>query len=184
MVDHLPASAKVPTPLKFFGYIAGADGHLTYSQDVNRYMRALEAASPRVKVFSIGKSEEGREMIAVAVAGDETIANLDHYRDITKRLADPRTLTDTDAARLISDGKPVYYITGSIHSPETGSPEMLMELAYRLAVEESALVRKIRDNAIVLITPVVEVDGRDRQLDFSRCPDANPNRPVSPSVYR
>ena len=67
MVDHLPASAKVPTPLKFLGYIAGAEGHLTYAEDVNRYMRALEAASPRVKVFSIGKSEEGREMIAVAV---------------------------------------------------------------------------------------------------------------------
>jgi len=183
MVDHLPASAKVPTPLKFFGYIAGAEGHLTYSQDVNRYMRALEAASPRVKVFSIGKSEEGREMIAVAVGADDTIAHLDRYRDITKRLADPRSLTDAEASKLVADGKPIYYITGSIHSPETGSPEMLMELAYRLAVEESPLVRKIRDNAIVLITPVVEVDGRDRQLDLSRWRDANPNRPVSPLVY-
>ncbi|HEV7486035.1 MAG TPA: M14 family zinc carboxypeptidase [Thermoanaerobaculia bacterium] len=183
MVDHLPASAKVPTPLKFFGYIAGAEGHLTYSEDVNRYMRALEGASPRVKVFSIGKSEEGREMIAVAVGADDTIAHLDRYRDITKRLADPRSLTDADASRLVADGKPIYYITGSIHSPETGSPEMLMELAYRLAVEEAPLVRKIRDNAIVLITPVVEVDGRDRQLDLSRWRDANPNRPVPPLVY-
>ena len=183
MVDHLPASAKVPTPLKFFGYIAGAEGHLTYSEDVNRYMRALEGASPRVKVFSIGKSEEGREMIAVAVGSDESIAHLDHYRDITKRWADPRTLTDGDASKLLADGKPIYYITGSIHSPETGSPEMLMELAYRLAVEESPLVRKIRDNAIVLITPVIEVDGRDRQLDLSRWRDANPNRPVPPLVY-
>lgn len=183
MVDHLPASAKVPTPLKFFGYIAGAEGHLTYSEDVNRYMRALEAASPRVKVFSIGKSEEGREMIVVAVGADDTIAHLDRYRDITKRLADPRSLTDADASKLVADGKPIYYITGSIHSPETGSPEMLMELAYRLAVEESPLVRKIRDNAIVLITPVVEVDGRDRQLDLSRWRDANPNRPVPPLVY-
>ncbi len=183
MVDHLPASATVPTPLKFFGYIAGADGHLTYSQDVNRYMRALEAASPRVKVFSIGKSEEGREMIAVAIAGNETIANLDHYRDITKRLADPRKLTDDDAAKLINSGKPVYYITGSIHSPETGSPEMLMELAYRLAVEDSPLIRNIRDNVIVVITPVVEVDGRDRQLDLARWREANPKRPVPPLVY-
>jgi hypothetical protein len=183
MVDHLPASAKVPTPLKFFGYIAGAEGHLTYSEDVNRYMRALEAASPRVKVFSIGKSEEGREMIAVAVGADESIAHLDRYRDITKRLADPRSLTDADASKLVAEGKPIYYITGSIHSPETGSPEMLMELAYRLAVEESPLLRKIRDNAIVLVTPVVEVDGRDRQLDLSRWRDANPNRPVPPLVY-
>jgi Zinc carboxypeptidase len=183
MVDHLPASARVPTPLKFFGYIAGADGHLTYSQDVNRYMRALEAASPRVKVFSIGKSEEGREMIAVAVASDETIAHLDRYRDVTKRLADPRKLTDDEASRLIATGKPIYYMTGSIHSPETGSPEMLMELAYRLAVEESPLIRKIRDNVIVLITPVVETDGRDRQVDLARWRDANPDRPVPPLVY-
>jgi hypothetical protein len=182
MVDHLPASSRVPTPLKFFGYIAGADGHLTYSEDVNRYMRALEAASPRVKVFSIGKSEEGREMIAVAIGADDTIAHLDRYRDITKRLADPRTLND-DAAKLIAAGKPIYFITGSIHSPETGSPEMLMELAYRLAVEESALVKKIRDNAIVLITPVVETDGRDRQVDLARWRDANPKRPVPPLVY-
>ncbi len=183
MVDHLPASAHVPTPLKFFGYVAGADGHLTYSQDVNRYMRALEAASPRVKVLSIGKSEEGREMIAVAVGSDEAIAHLDHYRDITKRLADPRKLTDDDASKLIASGKPIYYITGSIHSPETGSPEMLMELAYRLAVEDSPLIRKIRDNVIVVITPVVEVDGRDRQVDLARWRDANPNRPVPPLVY-
>src|SRR5437763_1525555 len=146
-------------------------------------MRALEAASRGVKVFPIGKSEEGREMIAVAVGADDTIAHLDRYRDITKRLADPRLLTDADASKLIADGKPIYYITGSIHSPETGSPEMLMELAYRLAVEDSPLIRKIRDNAIVLITPVVEVDGRDRQLDLSRWRDANPNRPVPPLVY-
>jgi hypothetical protein len=183
MVDHLPASAKVPTPLKFFGYIAGAEGHLTYSQDVNRYMRALEAASPRVKVFSIGKSEEGREMIAVAIASNETIANLDHYKDITRRLADPRKLTDADASKLIAAGKPIYYITGSMHSPETGSPEMLMELAYRLAVEDSALVKSIRDNVITLITPVIETDGRDRQLDLARWRAANPGRPVPPLVY-
>src|SRR5881398_2188379 len=94
MVDHLPASSRVPTPLKFLGYIAGAENHLTYAEDVYRYMRALEAASPRVKVFSIGKSEEGREMILVAISSDQNIANLDKYRDITRRLADPRKLTD------------------------------------------------------------------------------------------
>src|SRR5437764_10156523 len=92
MVDHLPASARVPTPLKFLGYIAGAENHLTYAEDVYRYMRAVEAASPRVKVFSIGKTEEGREMIVVAVSSDETIANLDRYHDITAKVADPRRI--------------------------------------------------------------------------------------------
>ncbi|HEY8713566.1 MAG TPA: M14 family zinc carboxypeptidase, partial [Thermoanaerobaculia bacterium] len=133
LVDHLPASATVPTPLKFLGYIAGAEGHLTYAEDVYRYMRALEAASPRVKVFSIGKSEEGREMILVAVSNEQTISSLDRYRDVTRKLSDPRNLSDADARQLIAAGKPMYYATGAMHSPETGSPEMLMELAYRLA---------------------------------------------------
>src|ERR1041385_5661599 len=132
MVDHLPASSRVPTPLKFLGYIAGAENHLTYAEDVYRYMRALEAASPRVKVFSIGKTEEGREMILVAVSSEETIRNLDTYRDITRRLADPRKTTDAEAEKLAATGKPLYYATGAMHSPETGSPEMLMESAYRL----------------------------------------------------
>src|SRR5436189_6385252 len=175
MVDHLPASSRVPTPLKFLGYIAGAENHLTYAEDVYRYLRALAAASPRVKVFSIGKTEEGREMILVAVSSEQTIANLDKYRDITRRLADPRKITDAEAATLVAEGKPMYYATGAMHSPETGSPEMLMELAYRLAVDESPAIRKIRDNVIFLITPVLEVDGRDRHVDPSRYRPANPN---------
>jgi len=183
LVDHLPASATVPSPLKFHGYIAGAEGKLTYAEDVHRYMRALEAASPRVKVFSIGQSEEGREMILVAIANEETIANLDRYRDVTKRLSDPRNLKDEAARQLIAFGKPMYHATGALHSPETGSPEMLMELAYRLAVEETPFIRQIRDNVITLITPVLEVDGRNRQVDLWRYREANPNVPTPPLVY-
>jgi len=183
LVDHLPASSRVPTPLQFLGYIAGAENHLTYAEDVYRYMRAVEAASPRVRVFSIGKSEEGREMIAVAVSNEQTIANLDRYRDITRQLADPRKISDEQAQRLIGEGKPVYYATGAIHSPETGSPEMLMELVYRLAVEDTPLIRKIRDNVIFLTTPVLEADGRDRQVDLARYRLQNPKLPTPPLVY-
>src|SRR5688500_6966521 len=159
LVDHLPSSTTVPTPLKFNGYIAGAEGRLTYAEDVHRYMRALDEASPRVKVFSIGQSEEGREMILVAIADDATIANLDRFRDITRRLSDPRKLSDADARALIAEGKPMYYATGAMHSTETGSPEMLMQLAYRLAVDEGPMIRSIRENVITLFTPVLEVDG-------------------------
>ena len=183
MVDHLPLSSTVPTPLKFLGYIAGAENHLTYAEDVYRYMRALEAASPRVKVFSIGKSEERREMILVAVSSEQNIASLEHYKDVTRRLSDPRTISDVDAGRLADEGKPMYYATGAMHSPETGSPEMLMELVYRLAVEETPLIRKIRDNVIFLTTPVLEVDGRDRQVDLSRYRLQNPKVPTPPLVY-
>src|SRR6476646_2768217 len=146
-------------------------------------MRALEAASPRVKVFSIGKSEEGLAMIRVAVSNEQTIASLDRYRDITRKLSDPRGLSDADARQLIATGKPMYYATGAMHSPETGSPEMLMELAYRLAVEDTPFIRNIRDNVIFLITPVLEVDGRDRMVDLWHYREKNPNVPTPPLMY-
>jgi hypothetical protein len=183
LVDHLPASDTVPSPLEFNGYIAGAEGKLTYAEDVYRYMRALEKASPRVKVFSIGQSEEGREFIVVAVASEETIASLDRYADITRKLADPRKIGADEARALIAQGKPFYWATGAMHSPETGSPEMLMELAFRLAVEDTPFIRAIRDNVITLITPVLEVDGRDRQVDLWRYREANPTLPTPPLIY-
>src|SRR3989442_6360505 len=161
LTDHLPADTRVPTPLKVLGYVPGTVGHLSYVADITRYFRALDDASPRVKGFELGKSDEGRPMIVAAIADSATIAQLDHYPDITAALADPRRLTADSAQRLIAAGKPIYYATGSIHSPETGSPEMLMELAYRLAVEGTPLGRQICESIITRITPVTELDERD-----------------------
>jgi len=166
LVSTLPASATVPTPLKVLGYVPGTLGRLSYVADLNRYFDALAAAAPnRVKKFSLGKSEEGRESIVVAISDDANIAKLEQNRLALGQLADPRGLAPADRARLIRETKPVYWLSGSIHSPETGSPEMLMELAYRLAVDESDFVKDIRANVITLITPVTEVDGRDREVD-------------------
>ncbi len=165
-VNYLPYAPSVPTPLEVLGHIAGAADVLSYSSDVYKYMRALDAASPRVKVFTIGKTEEGRDWILVAVADEKTIASIDRYKQINARLADPRRITEAEAQRLIRQAKPIYYATGGMHSGETGSVEMLMELAYRLAVDESPFIRAIRENSIVLITPVLEVDGRDKQVDI------------------
>jgi len=165
LVDHLPSSKSVPTPLKALGYVPGSPGHLSHVAEINNYFRSVERASPRVKVFSLGKSEEGREMIVAAVADENTIKHLDEYRQMLGKLADPRGLSPNERARLIKDAKPIYWLSGSIHSPETGSPEMLTELLYRLAVEETRFIRSIRNNTITLITPQTEVDGRDREVD-------------------
>lgn len=165
LTDHLPDDPRVPSPLDVLGYVPGTIGRLGYVAQINRYFRALAAASPRVRIFDAGLSDERREMITVAIADSATIADLDRYRDITRRLTDPRGLTEPDARGLIAQGKPFYHLTGSIHSPETGSPEMLMELAYRLVVEDTPLIRGIRERVVTLITPVQEVDGRDRMVD-------------------
>jgi hypothetical protein len=166
LVDHLPASATVPTPLKFFGHIIGATGALDHAADLHRYYAALAKAAPRrAKLFTIGKTEEGREMVMLAIADEATLAKLDTYKGYLHELTDPRTTSETRARQLIATAKPIYYITSGIHSPEAGGPEMLMELAYRLIVEESPFIQNIRNNVITLITPVVEVDGREKYVD-------------------
>ncbi len=174
-IDYLPASDTAPTPLDVLGHIAGARDILTYTKDINRYLRALAEASPRVELFPGGTSEEGRERIYVVISDEETIANLDKYKTINAKLADPRKISDQEAEALIQDAKVMYWATGAMHSGETGSPEMLMELAYRLAVDEGEFIRTIRDNAIVLITPVLEVDGREKMVDLSMAPRKDPD---------
>ncbi len=185
LTDYLPASKTVPTPKAVLGDVSGAPGILPYAEDVYRYMRMLEKASPRVKVYSIGKSEEGREMIAVAVADEKLLAHLDENRARLAKLSDPRTINmdDAEADKLVAASTPVYYITGTIHSPETGAPTALMELAYRLAVDESTYIRHIRENVITLITPVVEVDGRDRMVDIYKWHRENPGKQFPNLVY-
>ncbi len=183
LVDHLPASDTVPTTEKVLGYAVGTPNKLTYTKDIYRYMRELEKASKRVRVFSIGRSEENRETLLVAVSDESNLARLDHYKEITARLADPRKTPPAEAAKLIAEGLPIYWASGSIHSPETGSPEMLMELAYRLAVEETPLIQNIRKNEIVLITPATEVDGRDRAVDIYNYRKANPGKAAPNFVY-
>jgi len=186
LTDYLPASTDVPTPKSVLGDVAGAPGKLPYAEDVYKYMRMLERASPnRVKVFTIGTTEEGREMIAVAVGSEQLISKIDENRARLTKLADPRSINmnEAEADALVNASFPVYYITGTIHSPETGSPTALMELAYRLVVDNSPYVKFIRENVLTLITPVVEVDGRNRMVDVYNWHLAHPNQNWPGLVY-
>ena len=185
VVDYLPASKTVPTPKAVLGDIAGAPGKLPYAKETHEYMRLLAKASPRVRVYPIGTTEEGREMIAVAVASEALLARLDANKADLARLADPRTIKlDDQAAEAIAQrAAPIYYITGAIHANEAGAPTALMELAYRLAVDEGAYIRNIRDHVITLITPVTDPDGRDMMVDVYKWRKSHPNDTPPNLVY-
>jgi hypothetical protein len=166
LVDHLPRVAGIPSPKDILGHHVGAPKELSYYDQILRYYRALAAATPRVRVMTIGKTDEGRDYVVVVIASADTIRDLDKYRGYLAKLADPRRIGEAEARDIIARGKPIYHVMGGLHSGETGPPEMLMELAYRLAAEETPLLRQIRDNVIVTITPVAEPDGRDRYVDW------------------
>ena len=186
LVDYMPAAKGIPTPSAVLGDIAGAPTKLPYSSEVYEYMRLLAKASPkRVKVWSIGKTEEGREHIAVAVGSEKLLAQYEQNKARLAKLSDPRSINfdDAAAAKLVAESAPVYYITGTIHSTEAGAPTALMELAYRLAVDESPYVKNIRDKVITVITPIVEVDGRDKMVDIYKWHVAHPDDTWPNIVY-
>ena len=166
LVDHLPVVKGIPSPKDVLGYHIGAPYKLTYYADILKYYRALAAATPRVKIETIGKSDEGRELVVVWVSSDANMRNVQKNRDNLAKIADPRGLSPDQIKTLVQTTKPHYHFMGGLHSGETGPSEMLMELAYRLATETSPLITQIRENVIVSITPVADPDGRDRNVDW------------------
>ncbi len=165
-VSSLPASSSVPSPRAFFHRIPGAPGELVNSEQTYAYFKALAAASPRVRLFTIGKSEEGRDIMMLAIADEAGIAKLDTLKAATAALADPRRTDATQAEALIASARPIYYFNAALHSDETGSTESMVELAYRLAVSEQPMIQRIRSRLVVLINPVSNPDGRDKQVDW------------------
>jgi hypothetical protein len=165
-VSYIPQSATVPSPEKFLGRILGAPGELLGTEKTYAYARALAAASPRVRVFTIGHSEEGRDIVMLAIADEAGIRDLDRLKAATAALADPRRTDQSAAEKLIATSRPIYYFNAALHSDETGSTEAMLELAYRLAVSEQPMIQRIREKVVVLINPISNPDGRDKVVDW------------------
>ena len=165
-VAYVPDSATVVSPTKYLGHIVGAAGELSSTAKIYGYFRKLAETSPRVRVETIGRSEEGRDILLVAVADEAGIRDLDRLNAATAALADPRKTPPEAAEALIASGRPVFYFNAALHSTELGSAEMVMELAYRLAVSDQPMIKRIRETVLVLINPVSEPDGRDKEVDW------------------
>lgn len=165
-VASLPASASVASPRTFLHRIPGAPGELVDSSLAYAYCRALAASSPRVRLFTIGRSEEGRDIVLLAIADEQGIRDLEQLKAATAALADPRRTDAAAAEEIVASARPVYYFNAALHSDETGSTEAVLELAYRLAVSEQPMIRRIRESLVVLINPVSNPDGRDKQVEW------------------
>lgn len=156
----------VPSPLEHFGDIIGAPKVMHNTERIYGYFKAMTAKSPLMDMMQVGTSEEGRAIYLIVIADEETMGNLDFFKKQLALLADPRKIDPVDAGKIIDTAKPVYFLNGGLHPPETGSPHMLMELAYRMVTDTSASIKKIRENVITIINPISEPDGWDRMTDW------------------
>ncbi len=155
--------AEVPSPESHLGFRPGADNHLALWGDVVSYFEKVGRASDRVRVRILGESTEGRPFLAAFVSSAETIKNLDRFRTLQARLSDPR-LIPSDAERLsaVAESKAVVVITCSIHSTETASTLMAMELLHELATGDDPRTREILDKTILILVPSVNPDGVEK----------------------
>ena len=175
LVDHLPEGGSVVSPTDHFGHPIGKPGVLHRTDEVHGYMRALAGSTPRVRFQELGETEEGNRLALVQVGSESNLARLEAIRTAYNRLADPRVADRAEAERLIADLPVIYMMTAGLHSPETGPPEMVMELAYRLAVSDDPAIRTIRDSVLTFIVPVSEPDGRNRMVDWYRLHSTTPD---------
>jgi hypothetical protein len=167
-VDHLPVAPGVVSPMDHFGYPIGRPGYLHRVEEIYGYHQALAESSPRVNFQFLGETEEGNRLALVQIGSEANLARLERVRAGMNALADPRRTTEAEAREWISEIPVIHTIYSGLHSPETGHPEVTMELAYRLAASDDPMIRAIRDSVVVFLVPVVEPDGRNRVVDWYR----------------
>src|SRR5579862_819823 len=124
-----PLAGAVPNPESYFGHPIGADRTVMDWDKVVGYFQLLAKSSDRIRVEELGKTAEGRPFIAATIADAATLKNLDHYREIQQRLADPRKTSAAEAERFVAEGKTVVLITCSIHATEIASTHTAVEYA-------------------------------------------------------
>ncbi|MGI8812379.1 MAG: M14 family metallopeptidase [Pyrinomonadaceae bacterium] len=163
------AQAQVPTPRSLLGFNPTDDKTIADWQQITKYFTALDAASGRVTVKEIGRSTLGRPLIVAFISSEKNLRNLEHYRQISHKLSDPRTIGDAaELDRLVADGKTIVSISCSIHSTEIVASQMSMNLAYQLASSNDPGTKEILDNTILLLIPSPNPDGIDIVADWYR----------------
>ena len=164
-----PAPANIPSPESVLGYAPGADRKLPTWKQVTDYFTALGKASPRVQTRVLGKTTLGRPFLAVFIADSSTLANLERYRLIQRKLMDPRLRGPNEKREtLVDQGKNVILITSAIHSTEVGGFTTPFVLADRLARGDTPEAKLILANTIIILVPSQNPDGVDIVGDWYR----------------
>lgn len=174
------AAAAIPAPESHFGHRMGEDRKLLDWEKVVSYFQTLAKEDPRVRFAEIGKTVQGRPMIAAIISNEATIRGLTSYQRIQKQLADPRRTSEVDAAKLFTQGKAVVMITCSIHATEVASTSTAVEFAWRLLTENKPKYRQILDNVIFILVPSLNPDGVDIVTQWYRKTLGTPYEGTSP----
>ena len=168
-VHGMRGIAQVPTPISVLGHNPGDDYYLANYEEEIQYFHALAAHSDRMKMFTVGKTTEGRDIEIAVISSPENLAKLDEYKADTKRLSLARGLDDAAAKALSETAKVIVHIDGGLHSSEVAGPQHSMVLAYKLlSAQNDPEIDRILNNEILLLYPTLNPDGQDLVVSWYR----------------
>ncbi len=162
------ASAQIPTPESVLGYKPGADFKLATYDDALGYFRKLAASSDRIKLVDVGKTSEGRDWYMAFISDPANLAQLDHYKDLSRRLALARGISDEQAHALAREMKPIVHIDGGLHASEVANHQHTIQLGYDLVAREEPEYQAIRRDLIVELWFSINPDGQNIVANWYR----------------
>ncbi|HEV7922525.1 MAG TPA: M14 metallopeptidase family protein [Thermoanaerobaculia bacterium] len=162
------AAAPLQSPSQFLGFEVGADRKLADYRQIVAYLEALDAASPRVQLETLGKTTLGADMVMAVISSEENMRNLERIRDTARKLADPRGLSEAQIDALVNEGKSIVLVTCNIHSNEIASSQMALEWAYDLARANDPETKRRLASVVLLLVPSLNPDGQIMITDYYR----------------
>ncbi|MDH7603616.1 MAG: M14 family zinc carboxypeptidase, partial [Melioribacter sp.] len=160
-------SQQIKSPEEFLGFKVGTDYKIANYETIHSYFKHLAQFSNKIIYKEIGKTSLGRDMFMAVISSEENIKNVDRFREIIKKLSDPRKISDDEAKLLAKEGKIIVLVTCNIHSTEIASSQMSMELAYNLLTNKSSQeIIDALNNVIFILMPSINPDGTSMVVDW------------------
>jgi len=167
-IAHPQTNGALPTPESVLGFRIGTEKKLADYHQMIDYLARLDAASDKMQLENLGKTTEGNDFMVAIISSPANLRQMEEWKKIQARLADPRGLSEAESSKLLARAKTVVLINCSIHASEVGAAQMSLELAHHLASSNSAVVQQILDNVITLLVPVHNPDGQLMIVDWYR----------------
>jgi len=161
-------AGNIPAPEDFFGFTIGTDKKLAHPEEIVNYFKELDSVSDRIFFEEVGRTTDDNPYVQAIISSPENIRNLEKYKEMNAKLADPRKTTDDEAQRIIQEGKTIVAINCSIHATEVSPAQMSVALAYYLVSDNSPYVKNILNNVILVLTPMHNPDGYKYVVDWWR----------------